>query len=536
MVLHAQLVAQDRPETSVATYGTNLVYQGLMHPNYNMNKVSSWFFLYLVAGLAGCDSSTPQPHLGPASDGVADPSTMIKQRQRHAAAFYQKIGPNGKNVESSGILIVGGIEGPPGSMEFARLTDANPSSLAWKPSLHPAVYHNFGVDELARRDLRATTMRDGKILISGGTACASMTTGLDCEKLRKPRASLLLFDPQGVPDSGWSKWAWVTKPRGRHTVVHWPLSASAKDCEKENGEMLYLLGGRGKDLRDTKETFTYAPNCLGIMESIKSVDLFTSPVEVTSEDCSAEWEGHTATLISEQDPKILVVGRIEDEKKCEAFLVQSPGDEKDEKWTKLSFSSDVTIPCDGHSAEIIGAEGKQSVAIVGGEVVAGQPLKQVLLFDLAKLQKASTDTNFDVRVKSLMLPRSYAATAVTHTGDLVIAGGFKERIDKKDIGLRKVELFDSRLETSRELLDMQCPRVHHTMTRLHGADKEKSVENFMVVGGSGDNSPPSCPEGPGNSSEILYMNEACVEHTDCSPGNECVGVGNEKRCFPTKKK
>lgn len=517
---------------------------------YDRSKLAGCLLAGLFfAGLAGCENAPSSAQVKPAF--VPTPG-LDRQRQRHAAAFFQTPAPD-RQTARRGVLIVGGIDGPAGSLAFANVFDANAGAFRWAESIHPAAYGNIGVEELARLDLRVTPMKDGKILVTGGSVCVATTSNLssictpgdseckycDEEAQRKLRSSALLFDPllfdpEKPYRNGWLKWGWATKPRSRHTVTTFPASVSpgAKTCAKQNTEMVYLLGGHGKNLQETAELIQYAPDCDEIFIPWPMVDLNTSAIEVIKPQ-GIDWSGHTATLLPDENltsdkATILVVGRIQSSDKCEAFLV-NPAIGMSGKW-EGPLSPELSFPCQGHSAEVIGQKGKEMIAIVGGEIEKGKPLDQVLLFDPREKKFSST-------VSHMRAPRSFATTGVLKSGDLIVAGGLlsQDTADGMTVlrGRRDVEQFVFESRTSKSLPDMKCARLHHTMTKLSPPTEASSAEHFLVVGGTGDDLEPSCKAlgNSGNSGEVLYINDSCATHADCSPDYDCI----KPNCSPRGK-
>lgn len=371
--------------------------------------------------------------------------------------------------------------------------------------------------------------------MSNAITCTPGTPGCaQCDNnSRQFRGSLLLFNPEKPPHERWSNLGWTIKPRTRHTVTKLPmplsLPATTPECEKKDGEILYLLGGlalagepdqpekKPGNLKDTLQGIRYVPRCPEIIKphdendtSISKVDLKTKSIELTAACNCTEWSGHTATLLPSDSPSyelaaILVVGHITDKNKCEASIVR-PGFAQSEQWTPVPTPPNVTLPCDGHSAEVIGNKGKELIAIVGGEVDKNKPLKQILLFD----PRAKTWT-----VVTREVGRSFAATAVTRQGALIIAGGWEERNGVVARGA-SVEKYDPSSKQWSSLPPMKFRRAFHTLTSFFAKGDPNPAENFLVVGGAERSGME-----PGESVEILYLNEGCGTHSDCSPGNVC---------------
>jgi hypothetical protein len=556
--------------------GTKLDAQFGMSTTYNsVPRVSSLVFL-LCAGLTGCKTTPSTAQSTPISSPNKDQLSIA--REKHAAVAL--VAQDGTRLPEMAALVIGGIEGPPGSTSFADIFNGDPDHQSWRSSLHSSAYSNFGVNELARLDLRATVMSDGRVLVTGGSVCVtyqdSVPTpcmngmeGCKCDVKRLRRGTALLFDPAGTEYNRWADAGWMMNTRRtRHTVTR--LHAKAG----ESGvDYVFVLGGEGKSLRDTAELFKYMGNSATPMnDSLPEIDLkdgtITLPdggvtdsgvIDGGAMDGStlSDWIDHTATLLPEKEPsydtdRILVVGRIMPDKPCSAYLVQpglvQPGNDDPSKawenaWSEpLNLPAGITLPCEGHMAEVIGVGGSEMIAIVGGQSIDGSLRKEVVLFDPREKKFLST-------VLMMKTEHAFGATGVLDSGSLLIAGG-NERSTAAEASrpgqtIERCSLATgicSTLETK-----MKCARVHHTMTKL-GRIKWKNpkkpmerslAEHFLVVGGSTGDENPDCKAigDVGNSSETLYPNETCGITDDCSEGNECL-IDSGKTiglCRPSKK-
>lgn len=528
-----------------------------MTTNDSIRSRTSQFVFIAVAGLTGCETSPPRPQ--PQAEVRSTEDQLGVAREKHAAVALMDA--QGVRRPRHAALVIGGIDGPAGSSFFADVFDGAIDKPTWRSSLHRGAYSGFGIAELARVDLQATAMDDGKILVTGGSVCATIEDvsampcdprmeGCNCTDNRTLRNTVLLFDPEQPDQTAWKPMAWYMKFRhSRHSVSVWH-----DDYDKV--DHVFIFGGYGKSLQDTMEHFVYHSG-RGLDQSLARIDLVQGTTsmpdggvvdagdpngELQSPD---EWGGHTATMIPVEDSmsitrRILVVGgRQSANGPCgDAYLVEVDKN-GNQKWppVPLPVPEAIQLPCVGHSAEVIGPKENQFVAIIGGENEKGTPRRDVILFDVQQLKILSE--KFDMNVE-----HSFGATAVLGSGSFIVAGGIETggKVGQRIPG-RHIERCNPVSKSCVNVDELKCSRAHHSMTklgRLPNVGKFTSVaEHLLVVGGSGaDNkNTAECADSSdtGFRSEIIYLNETCGLDADCSPDYECAGPNGTKSCRPSSR-
>ena len=531
-----------------------LIVDAIMTQIHALSSRTSLFVILLAIGLTGCETTPPRSP--PRIKVLKTEDQLGLARTKHAAVALTIVEPDVLpdkliRIEHKAALVIGGVDGPAGSSFFADLFDGEVDKPTWRSSVHTGAYSSFGMAELARVDLQATRMSDGKILVTGGSVCATIDdvstmpcdprmSECNCDNNRMFRNTILLFDPFSAEQDAWEPKAWYMKSRHtRHTVSFW--SANGADH-------LIIFGGRGPSLPETWENFTYKAGAFD--PPLDSMDLKTgisSNIEgnapLGDQSSLSEWGGHTATLLNptaeeSQTKRFLLVGGTgsiqgSSSVTCNgAFLVDFDTKTKEIRSTSVPVPEGIQLPCVGHSAEFIGGKDRPTVAIVGGEDAQGNARRDIILFDVKQDKFLSSKIEMTTE-------HSFGASATIGDDSFLVAGGENltdmagERVPGKTI-----ERCYLKAGTCAKIDELKCPRAHHTMTRLgvlpKGSNGEESLAaHFLVVGGNGlKESDAECGSDfeSGFSSEILYLNGACGIDADCSPDYKCVKARNNRTC------
>ncbi len=358
--------------------------------------------------LAACSAPTaPKPAPMPTRAGGVEMLSMTVPRAFHAAARLA----NGK------VLICGGTseENAANALVSAELYE--PESGSFVPT---------GDMSVAREEATATLLRNGTVLIAGGTTGTALHTTLASAELYDPATGA--FRPTGS----------MTTARQDHTATLLP-----------DGRVL-ITGGTSDGVHALATAEIYDP----------ATGSFASTGTMT-----VAREGHTATLMD--DGHVLIAG----------------GGHGDARGGYTVYASaEIFDPATGKFAAVLGhmvsaRTGHVAVRLRDGRVLLaggktgngrGESSAQKL-FSLAPLDTAEV---FDPRtgkfkaVGRMAKPHYLASATLLDDGTVLVAGGWRLK-GPIVVGMRVAELFDPTTGTFSTVGPLQVGRLEGTATLLH---------------------------------------------------------------------
>jgi N-acetylneuraminic acid mutarotase len=309
------------------------------------------------------------------------------------------------------VLVVGGLTS---TGTLLATTDLyRPSSNSWSRAASlPQPRFGFAL----------TLLRNGKVLLAGGTTCKQFT----CEE----RADALLYNPAR---NAWSPAASMPTARVGHTATR-----------LANGQVLVVGGVTDPDgLTATASTALYDPraNRWRAAASMSTGRL-----------------GHSATLL--HGGRVLAAGGLEDTLTASSLATAELYNPTTNRWTR---TGSMATPRADHTASLL-RSGK--VLVAAGFQAAGVNLTATAeLYDPTR--------RVWTRVPSLAHARTDHVAAVLADGRVLIAGG---RQETAPFTLASVELYDPRANRWSRAASLLTPRQSPAIARLTNGD-------ILVAGG-----------------------------------------------------